>query len=37
VGEVAIVAKPATGLPVLHGVTVWREPAEPRHPLVGIV
>jgi molybdopterin-guanine dinucleotide biosynthesis protein A len=37
VGEVAIVAKPDTSLPVLHDVTVWREPAEPRHPLVGIV
>jgi molybdopterin-guanine dinucleotide biosynthesis protein A len=37
VGEVAIVAKPDTSLPVLDGVTVWREPAEPRHPLVGIV
>lgn len=37
VGEVAIVAKPDTSLPVLHGVTVWHEPAEPRHPLVGIV
>jgi molybdopterin-guanine dinucleotide biosynthesis protein A len=37
VGEVAIVAKPDTSLPVLHGVTVWREPAAPRHPLVGIV
>jgi molybdopterin-guanine dinucleotide biosynthesis protein A len=37
VGEVAIVAKPGTALPVLNGVSVWREPAEPRHPLVGIV
>jgi molybdopterin-guanine dinucleotide biosynthesis protein A len=37
VGEVAIVAKPDTSLPVLDDVTVWREPAEPRHPLVGIV
>ena len=37
VGEVAIVAKPDTSLPDLDGVTVWREPAEPRHPLVGIV
>jgi molybdopterin-guanine dinucleotide biosynthesis protein A len=37
VGEVAIVAKPGTSLPVLPDVTVWREPAEPRHPLVGIV
>jgi molybdenum cofactor guanylyltransferase len=37
VGEVAIVAKPDTSLPALDGVTVWREAAEPRHPLVGIV
>lgn len=37
VREVAIVAKPDTALPVLGGVTVWREPAEPHHPLVGIV
>jgi molybdopterin-guanine dinucleotide biosynthesis protein A len=37
VGEVVIVAKPDTSLPVLDGVTVWREPAAPRHPLVGIV
>jgi molybdopterin-guanine dinucleotide biosynthesis protein A len=37
VGEVAIVAKPDTALPGIAGVAVWREPAEPRHPLVGIV
>jgi molybdopterin-guanine dinucleotide biosynthesis protein A len=37
VGEVAIVAKPDTALPVLEAVTVWREPSEPHHPLVGIV
>ncbi len=37
VGEVAIVAKPDTSLPPLKDVSVWREPAEPRHPLVGIV
>ncbi|MGI8492738.1 MAG: molybdenum cofactor guanylyltransferase [Acidimicrobiales bacterium] len=35
--EVAIVAKPETRLPALPGVDVWREPAHPRHPLVGIV
>jgi len=34
---VAIVAKPDTALPVLEAVTVWREPSEPHHPLVGIV
>jgi molybdopterin-guanine dinucleotide biosynthesis protein A len=37
VGQVAVVAKPDTVLPALDGVAVWREPAEPRHPLVGIV
>lgn len=37
VGEVAIVAKPDSSLPPLTDVVVWREPAEPRHPLVGIV
>jgi molybdopterin-guanine dinucleotide biosynthesis protein A len=35
--EVRIVAKPGTQLPELQGVEVWAEPAEPRHPLVGIV
>jgi molybdenum cofactor guanylyltransferase len=37
VGEVAIVAKPDTALPVLEAVTVWREPSALQHPLVGIV
>ncbi len=37
VGEVAVVAKPDTVLPQLSGVTVWREPADPRHALTGIV
>jgi molybdopterin-guanine dinucleotide biosynthesis protein A len=37
VGEVAIVAKPDTELPEIAAVEVWREPAEPRHPLAGIV
>jgi molybdopterin-guanine dinucleotide biosynthesis protein A len=37
VGDAAIVAKPDTELPSLSGVAVWREPATPRHPLVGIV
>jgi molybdopterin-guanine dinucleotide biosynthesis protein A len=36
-GEVAVIAKPDTELPPLPGVTVWIEPAEPRHPLLGIV
>jgi molybdopterin-guanine dinucleotide biosynthesis protein A len=35
--EVRIVAKPATVLAPIDGVEIWREPAEPRHPLVGIV
>lgn len=35
--EVAVIAKPDVLLPPLPGVTVWMEPAEPRHPLVGIV
>ena len=35
--EVAIIAKPDTELPSFPGVTVWIEPATPRHPLVGIV
>lgn len=35
--EVAVIAKPDTELPSLPGFTVWIEPAEPRHPLVGIV
>ncbi len=36
-GDVAIVAKTDTQLPSLPGVTVWIEPDEPRHPLVGIM
>ena len=36
-GDVAIVAKADTQLPSLPGVTVWIEPDEPRHPLVGIM
>jgi molybdenum cofactor guanylyltransferase len=37
-GVVAVVAKPGTRLPdhLPSGVQVWREPAEPRHPVVGI-
>jgi molybdopterin-guanine dinucleotide biosynthesis protein A len=35
--EVVVVAKQATDLPPLPGVPVWIEPAEPRHPLAGIV
>jgi molybdenum cofactor guanylyltransferase len=35
--DVRIVAKPGTRLPDLEGVEVWLEPAEPHHPLVGIV
>jgi molybdenum cofactor guanylyltransferase len=36
--SVAIVAKPGTELPELPGVERWDdEPAEPRHPLTGIV
>jgi molybdopterin-guanine dinucleotide biosynthesis protein A len=36
-GNVAIVAKPDTELPNLPGATVWIEPAEPHHPLTGLV
>jgi molybdopterin-guanine dinucleotide biosynthesis protein A len=36
-GNVAIVAKIDTELPSVPGVTVWIEPDEPRHPLLGIV
>jgi molybdopterin-guanine dinucleotide biosynthesis protein A len=32
-----VVAKPGTPLPPAFGVPVWREPAEPVHPLVGVV
>ena len=35
--RVALVAKPDSELPSLPGVERWDEPAEPRHPLVGIV
>jgi molybdopterin-guanine dinucleotide biosynthesis protein A len=35
--RVAIVAKPDSDLPWLPGVERWDEPAEPRHPLTGIV
>jgi molybdopterin-guanine dinucleotide biosynthesis protein A len=35
--EVVVVAKQATELPPLPGVPIWLEPAEPRHPLAGIV
>jgi molybdenum cofactor guanylyltransferase len=37
VADVTIVAKADTALPAGGGVRVLREPAEPRHPLVGIV
>ena len=36
-GSVALVAKISSQLPSVAGVTVWIEPDEPRHPLVGIV
>jgi molybdenum cofactor guanylyltransferase len=35
-GDAVIVAKPGTRLPDLPGVSVWLEPAAPRHPLVGV-
>jgi molybdopterin-guanine dinucleotide biosynthesis protein A len=35
--RVAVVCKPDTELPDLPGVERWDEPAEPRHPLTGIV
>jgi molybdopterin-guanine dinucleotide biosynthesis protein A len=35
--RVAIVAKPDSDVPLLAGVERWDEPAEPRHPLTGIV
>ena len=34
---VAVVCKPDTELPELHGVARWDEPVEPRHPLTGIL
>jgi len=36
-GEVRVVAKPDTLLPADLGCEVWSEPANPRHPLVGIL
>ena len=36
-GNVTLVAKPDTELPSLLGAMVWIEPAEPRHPLTGII
>jgi molybdenum cofactor guanylyltransferase len=35
--EVVVVAKQGSELPPLPGVPIWIEPAEPRHPLAGIV
>ena len=35
--DVRVLAKPDTRLPPLPGVEVWLEPAQPRHPLVGIL
>ena len=35
--EVVVVAKQGSALPPLPGVPIWVEPAEPRHPLAGIV
>jgi molybdenum cofactor guanylyltransferase len=35
--RVAVVCKPDTELPELPGAERWDEPAEPRHPLTGIV
>ena len=34
--HVVVVAKPSTVLPPLGDVTVWEEPEQPSHPLVGI-
>jgi molybdopterin-guanine dinucleotide biosynthesis protein A len=36
-GQVAVIAKPEVELPPLPGTTLWIEPSEPHHPLVGIV
>ena len=36
-GSVAIIAKIDTQLPSVAGATVWIEPEEPRHPLLGVV
>ena len=35
--RVAVVAKPDSELPEIDGVDRWSEPAQPRHPLTGIV
>ena len=35
--DVVVVAKADTELPALPGVARWTEPAQPRHPLAGIV
>jgi molybdopterin-guanine dinucleotide biosynthesis protein A len=35
--QVAVLAKADTALPTLPGVTVWIEPQQPRHPLLGIL
>ena len=35
--RVALVCKPDTAVPKIAGVERWDEPAEPRHPLTGIV
>jgi molybdopterin-guanine dinucleotide biosynthesis protein A len=35
--EVVVIAKPGVELPQLPGVELWLEPAEPQHPLLGIV
>jgi molybdopterin-guanine dinucleotide biosynthesis protein A len=34
---IAVVAKPGTALPPLGPVPLWTEPAEPFHPLVGLI
>ncbi len=36
-GSVVVVAKADSELPTLPGAEVWMEPAEPRHPLTGVV
>jgi molybdopterin-guanine dinucleotide biosynthesis protein A len=35
--DVRVLVKPGTPLPGLAGVEIWTEPAEPHHPLVGIL
>jgi molybdopterin-guanine dinucleotide biosynthesis protein A len=35
--DLAVVAKSDTRLPPLAGISVWIEPDEPRHPVVGLV